>query len=130
MSGGKEGRERTNHLRDEKRQSNRDRRKESRFMLDDREHDDDENELSCQEHLDEEALRDRGPPAEPRRDVETTGEQGAHDTGRGNAPDELCAEDEDASDGRHAADEAEGKRDLSDSLAWRIHSLRFPRGLG
>ena len=99
---------RTDHFRHEESDSDRYRCKKGPFVLDDRQHDDDKDELRGQEHFDKQTLRYGCASSKSRRDIETPWEQGADYARRRNAPDDLRGEDEQPAVGGHPPDETKG----------------------
>ena len=77
-------------------------------MFDDGQHDDDEDELRREEHLDEQALHDRGAAAQSGGDPEIPGEQHADDTSCREPAGDLGDEERNTSEDGDSAHQAEG----------------------
>jgi hypothetical protein len=98
--------QRTDHFTDEESETDTDRREESGLVLHDGQHDDDEYQLGCEEHLDEQTLRDGCASTQSSSAIEVTRKQSADNACSCNATYKLCDEDGDASNGWHASDQA------------------------
>ena len=88
----------TDELGDEKTESDPHRRNEVALVLFRRQHEDREDELRGQDHLDEHALGDCGPAAQRGRNGEFALEQGLHDVRGDYAGYDLDDEEEDPAD--------------------------------
>lgn len=106
MEDGEGGVGRTDQLADEESQADADRGEVGRLVLDDGQHDDDQDELGREEHLDEEALRDGGPAAQTRSAVQRAWEESADNASGSDAGYQLRREDHQAAKSGHATGHA------------------------
>jgi len=98
-------------LRDEEGESDADGGDEGALVLLGREHEDAEDELGGEDHLDEEALHDRCPTAQRRLHRQWTGKHARHERRGRDAAEDLGNEQENPSVIRKGSDDAHAKRD-------------------
>lgn len=81
-------------------------------MLDSRQHDHHKHQLRRQEHLDEQAPRDRGSSTKGGLDIEGTREETRHDTGGSQATQDLGDEDQHTAQQRQSSNQVESQSHL------------------